>query len=225
MTQLEQQLRELGTTLFPAEPDIQAAVRAQLGPQPVGRRYARPVLLLAGLLLATLVAALAIPQARSALERWLGIGAARIERVDRLPKLHPGIPLRGRPATLAQARRAFGRPLLLPTELGPPDEIRIAPGLGVVFGWEKPVRVRLLEVVPGGSILKKLVTVDSTVHPLYLDGRLAVWIEGRHGVQFNLGQPEIAGNALIWESGDVTLRLDGKIGEALALKIARTVHS
>jgi hypothetical protein len=223
---LEQQLRELGATLFPAEPDLRSAVRAGLEPRPPQRRLpTRPLLAFAALLLATLVAALAIPQARSALERWLGIGAARIEPVDKLPRLRPGIALRGEPATRAEAQHAFGRPLLLPTTLGVPDEIRIAPGLGVVFGWGKPVRIRLLELVPGGSILKKLVTVDTTVQRLYIDGRLAVWIQGRHGVQYNLGQPETAGNALIWERDGVTLRLDGRIDRAYALRIARSVQS
>jgi hypothetical protein len=226
MRQLEEQLRELGGTLFPAEPDLLAAVRSELEPRPPQRRpRTRPLLALAALLLAALVAALAIPQARSALERWLGIGAARIERVDTLPRLRPGIALRGEPATREEARRAFGRPLLLPTRLGDPDEIRVASELGIVFGWGQPVRIRLLELVPGGSILKKLVTVDTTVEPLDFDGHMGVWIKGRHGVQYNFGQPETAGNTLIWEQNGVTLRLDGKIDRAEALRIARSVQS
>ena len=87
------------------------------------------------------------------------------------------------------------------------------------------MRIRLLELAPGGSILKKLVTVDTTVQSLYIDGRLAVWIQGRHAVQYDLGQPEIAGNALIWEKNGVTLRLDGRIDRAHALRIARSVQS
>jgi hypothetical protein len=224
MSGLEKQLRDLGGTLFPVEPDLHAAVRAGLEPRPPRRSHrTRPVLALAALLLAALVAALAIPQARSALERWLGIGAARIERVEKLPRLVPGIALRGEPATLAEARKTLGQPLLLPTRLSGPDAIRVSPDLGVVFGWGKPVRIRLIEIAPGGSILKKYVTFNTKVRPFSFNGRLAVWIQGRHAVQFDLGQPETAGNTLIWEQGSVTLRLDGKIDRAHALRIARSV--
>jgi hypothetical protein len=44
-------------------------------------------------------------------------------------------------------------------------------------------------------------------------------------VRFDFGQPELAGNTLIWVHDGVTLRLDGRIDRAQALVIARSVHS
>ena len=119
---LEEQLHALGAELFPPEPDLRAAVLARLDAAPRRRRHARPLLALVALVLAVAAAALAIPQARSALERWLGFGAARIVRVDTLPPLTRGTALTGTPATEQQAARTLGGTLYLPHGLAAPDE-------------------------------------------------------------------------------------------------------
>jgi hypothetical protein len=221
---IEQELRDLGATLFPAEPDLRAVVAAALAPAP-RRRRRRPLLALAALLLAFATAALAIPQARSAIERWLGIGAVRIVHVNTLPPLSPAPALRGRPATRSQADQAFGRPLLLPDTLAAPDAVRVTPEPGVVLGWGKPVRLRLFELVAPYPLLEKYVTLATPVVPLRIGSDRGFWIAGRHGVRFDFGQPELAGNTLIWVHDGVTLRLDGRIDRAQALVIARSVHS
>jgi hypothetical protein len=56
-------------------------------------------------------------------------------------------------------------------------------------------------------------------------GQPAVWIDARHAVQFAFGQPELAGKVLIWQQDGVTLRLDGHVDLATALRIARATET
>lgn len=224
---LEQELRALGTDLFPEEPDLRAAVLARLDRPPrASRSHRRPLLAFAALVLATLVAALAIPQARSALERWLGIGSARIIRVDELPPVTRGNALAGVPVTRADADRLLGVPLPLPSALPPPTTIRVPRGLGaVVVAWGDPVRIRLLVIPGGGPILQKMVPVTTGVERVDVNGHEGAWIAGTHAAYFAFGQPELAGRVLLWEAGGaLTFRLDGRIDRALALRIARSIH-
>ena len=222
---LEEQLRALGAELFPPEPDLREAVleRLDAAPRPP-RRGARPLLALAALLLATALAALAIPQARSALERWLGIGAARIERVDTLPRLTPGAALAGDPTTESAAAAALGGSRYLPHRLPAPDAL-LATRAGIVAAWGDPVRIRLLEVPAGGPYFEKELHYDTSLRHVLIGVHPGVWIDAAHAVQFAYGQPELAGKVLLWEQGGITLRLDGKLALATALRIARSTRS
>jgi hypothetical protein len=219
---IEQELRDLAASLFPQEPDLRDAVRGQLVPR--RRARMRPLVALAAVLAAALVAALAIPQARSALERWLGIGAERIVHVDTLPPLRHGPALRGRVATRAEADRALGRPLLLPHALAAPDAIRISQE-GVALGWGFPARLRITEIVAGYPLLEKLVVAGNRVQRVRVGADRGLWIAGPHAIRFGSDEPEVAGNALVWVHDGVTLRLDGRLGLARALEIARSVRS
>jgi hypothetical protein len=223
---LEEQLRALGLELFPPEPDLRAAVLARLDtpPRRLPGSRGRPLLALVALLLALAAAALAIPQARSALERWLGLGAARIERVDTLPPLTRGTALTGAPTSRAAAAQRLGGRLYLPQRLGAPDELR-ATGLGIVAAWGDPVRIRLLEVPTGGPYFEKELHYDTSIRHVRVAGQPGIWIDAPHGVQFAFGQPELAGKVLLWERGGVTLRLDGRIGLPKALRIARSTET
>jgi len=97
MTNLERELRGLAPFVErPPERDLAPAVRARIGarrPHP-----GRLVLALAVIVLAVAVA-FAVPPARSAILRWLGLGNARIEFVDRLPNVRTRRPLDKSPAT------------------------------------------------------------------------------------------------------------------------------
>src|SRR5262249_21962660 len=87
VTNLEHELRGLAPFVeLPPERALAPAVRAR-----IGARRPRPgklVLALAVVVLAIAVA-FAVPPARSAILRWLGLGNARIEFVDTLPKVTP----------------------------------------------------------------------------------------------------------------------------------------
>ncbi len=90
MRELEQELLALGRALdVPEAPDLVPAVLSGIATRRVRPGRRRVVLVLAALALAALVASLAIPDARSALLRFLQIGGARIELVDELPVVSP----------------------------------------------------------------------------------------------------------------------------------------
>jgi hypothetical protein len=175
------------------------------------------------LLLATLVAALAIPQARSALERWLGIGSARIERVETLPRAAGPLPATGDQVSVKEASRWLGAPLLVPGLLGPPDRrlLDLHDSM-VVLTWKEP-RVRLMEL--DGVFFKKLVPQDVPLERVTINGMPGIWLGGTHTVAFAYGQPRIAGPVLLWSVGKLTLRLDGGLNRDEALRIARSLHS
>ncbi|MDX6514441.1 MAG: hypothetical protein QOH73_107 [Gaiellaceae bacterium] len=226
MSELEQQLRELGATLFPAEPDIQAAVRARLAPRR-RRPLVRPVLLFAALLLAALVAALAIPQARSALERWLGIGSARITHVQTLPRTITRPAATGYRVSAAEAERWIHHRLLRPPSLGKPTDMRLDHGRSVVvLVWGKPAQVRLMELDFGGGeiYLQKLVPPNVRVERVDVGGHRGYGISGRHAASFAFGQPELAGPVLLWARNGLTLRLDGRLTKPEALALARSTR-
>ena len=87
---LERALAAVGRDLdVPETPDLVPAVLAQIGSRstpasPARRRWALAIALI---VVAALAATLAIPDARSALFRFLSIGGERIEVVDSLPEV------------------------------------------------------------------------------------------------------------------------------------------
>ena len=89
MPELERDLRALGQALaFPSTPDLADGIGRRL-PVRSSPPWKRRAVLLAAVVTAALLATLAIPQARSALARIFGIGAVRIEYVDRPLALNP----------------------------------------------------------------------------------------------------------------------------------------
>src|SRR5262249_47271882 len=116
---LELQLRALAADIeFPPAPDLAAGVRAGLAqPRRARRRW---IVLGPGVLVVALAGVLAVPSARTAIERWLGIGGVRFEFVDRLPlRTVAGAPDLGTTMSLrdAQARAPF-RIVVPPRDLG-----------------------------------------------------------------------------------------------------------
>jgi hypothetical protein len=65
-----------------------------------------------------------------------------------------------------------------------------------------------------------MVTAEQHVGQVRVAGAPGVWIEGAHVVSELYGQPRLSGNALIWETGGLTLRVEGKISKTEALRIA-----
>ncbi len=117
MPEIDRTLRELvAATRYPPTPDVAAYVVAAI-PQRRQRRLV-VVALAAMAMLIALAIAFAVPPARSAILDWLGFGPIRIEHVSTLPPVPDSATLAlGRAATLAEARRAMGFPILrLPRE-------------------------------------------------------------------------------------------------------------
>src|SRR5919204_726307 len=241
MTELERELLGVGRRLdWPAQPELAPRVRAGLG-APVERGFAwrRPVLIALALFVVAIAAAFAVPSARTAILRWLGLSHVRVLRVDRLPPTRrlTGADL-GTKTTLAAAERRLGFAILLPRER--PDAVYLFDSFGtrratLVYGSVTKPRLLLSEFRGVGTTkyVQKLVTPGTTVERVRVGGAPGLWFSGPHAVLYELpgkprqlytARPLLAGTTLVWERPNgLTLRLEGKLRKGEAERIARSL--
>jgi hypothetical protein len=213
---------------FPAERDLAPAVRARLTARPERRRRAL-VAALAALVLA-LAVAFAVPPARSAILRFLHLQGVTIERVDRLPEVRTSRPLDlGNPLTLGEARRTIRFRPLTSALLGEPDRITWdGRQLWFVYGH---TRLLVSQFLASGVpvYIKKVAEPGTTITPVVVDGGRGFFLSGaRHflylaptGIILD-ERVRLARDVLLWEHGPLTLRLEGELTLAQALRIARS---
>jgi len=235
VTELERALVALGRELdLPAAPDLAAAVRSRLVAPSARRSWfrRRALVLAAAVLVVALAAALAIPSARSALLELFGLRGATIERVERLPALDPATGRRlGAPVSLERARESTSFRPLVPAE----QEVRVfldraVPGAAVTFLWDD--RRLLLTEFRGESTpyVQKSAGRGTRIEYTEVNGGIGYWLAGqRHVVVFRdagggVREVRLAGNVLLWEQGELTLRLEGARSKAEALEIAGTLR-
>ena len=221
----ERELRELGFFVeLPDERDLAPAVRARIGAR---RPRPRKLLIALAAVALAIVVALAVPPARSEILRWFGLGTARVEFVDRLPSAPARRPLDlGVRTSLGEARKLVEYRVLTSKLLGAPREVRLlGDQVGFVYGDRK-----LVVTQSRGTFFTKEVGPGTRVERLSVNGFPAVWVSGAPhflGYVARNGQARpielyLARNALIWQSGDVTLRLEGQLSRADALRVARS---
>jgi hypothetical protein len=204
---------------------------------PRGLAARRPALLAAAALAAVLAVAAtlaAAPGVRARVEHWLGIGAVRVERVERLPATGPGRELGlGRHTTLAGARRVARVRVPAVAALGPPDAVYADPrDGGASLVWRARAGLpaagngvgALLTVLPGGDVqlVKKLLGAGTSVTAVDVGGGLGVFIAGAPHVV--VPPNRLAGNTLLWVRGETTYRLETALGRRAALRLARSVR-
>jgi hypothetical protein len=199
---------------------------------------ARPVL---AAVLAALVAALAataaIPPARAAVLKLLGIEASvRIVAVERLPLQGVGQTLDlGPRVSLVEARALAPFRVRLPAALGPPRDVHFSRSIA---GGAVSVRYgpNLLLMQFQGSttaFLKKLVQPGTRVRDVVVDGGHGVWISGAPHVLVvadRFGQPIsssgvlVNADVLLWERHGVAYRLESHRNLAATLAVANTLR-
>jgi hypothetical protein len=222
MPELDAALRELGRQVeFPPTPDLASSIRERLE-RP--RRWLRPVAIALAVLVVAIGAALAVPPARTAILDWLGLRGVSIVRVDELP---PTSPIRrlelGRHVTLAEAPPWT----LVPDDK--PDSVFVEDGtVNLLWGTPDDVRLLLTEF-RGEPYIEKLIEPNADVEPVSVNGRPGAWLEEPHVVmirdpsgRLRDDAARLAGKTLLWEHGELTLRLEGDLSKAEALRIART---
>ena len=100
--------------------------------------------------------------------------------------------------------------------------------VNLLWGTSDEVRLLLTEF-RGDPFIEKLIDGDTEVEPVSVNGRAGAWLEQPHVVMFrdpsgrfrdNPGR--LAGKTLLWENGELTLRLEGDLSKAEALRIARS---
>jgi len=244
MPELEARLRALAAdAVWPATPDLQAAVLAAgVARAPARRRPRRRVLAaaLAALVLVPAAGAVAFPGPRDDVLEFLGLRNVQVKRVPApppgaRPELEDDL---GRIVTLAQAQRRAGYRALVPAALGAPDRVRVTgkrislvyaprdglPKLGGVGAGliltESPGGVR-------GEYLEKLAYGGAKVRRVRVDHHTGASIGGGHAYLYvdengvvREDHPLVAGPTLIWEQNGLVMRLESR---RKALQIARSV--
>ena len=222
MPELDVALRELGRQVeFPPTPDIAASIRSRLE-RP--RRWTRPVAIALAILVVAIGAVLVVPPARTAILDWLGLRGVSIVRVDELPATPPLGELElGRRVALEDAPSWT----LVPDD--EPDSVFIDDGrVNLLWGTPDDVHLLLTEF-RGDPFIEKLIDGDAEVEPVSVNGGQGAWLEQPHVVMFNDPRGRfrddpgrLAGKTLLWEHGELTLRLEGDLSKADALRIARS---
>ena len=230
MNELERRLQELGGEIaYPATPSFDLSFERR--PERAGLR--RPLALAFALLVVALAGVLAFsPGARSAFLELFHIRGATVELVETLPDVQAQRLDFGERVSREEAERRAGFELL---ELGDePEAIFIRPDglVSVVYG--DPTRPRLVLSQARGAIfdgfIKKTGGRGTIVRPVEVGGEPGLYVSGPdHFVMFldenGLISDErtyLAGTVLLWNRGELLLRLEGDLTQAEAVRLAES---
>ena len=179
-----------------------------------------------------------VPQARSTVLDWLGIGGVTIRYVDELPPVDKatGDLGLGDRVDLDEAKELASFPVLLPRVEGLDDPPRVyyrpeARQVAFLYGSEDDPKLLITQAGTGGAV-QKLVNINETDTELVVlgDGVAGIWLSGEKHTLFypSVGEEEpfrLVGNALIFEtSSDVTIRIEAEISKEEAIRIARSMR-
>jgi hypothetical protein len=241
MPELERALRTVGRNLeLPATPDLSAPVRLRLAEaerprDPFSRRRALVVAL--AVLAVAAGAVLSVPQARSTIRDWLGIGGVTIRYVEELPpaeRATSDLGL-GERVSLGEARVRAGLRVLLPSIEGLSRPPRVyhrpeARQVAFLYGSEDDPKLLITQAGTAGAVEKLVNTEGTDTEPVVVrPGSAGVWLSGEKHVLFypDIGEEpfRLVGNALVFETPDaVTVRIEAEVSLAEALRIARSLR-
>jgi hypothetical protein len=216
---------------FPPTPDLVSSVSRRLEAARRPRRTRRRLLVLAfAILLATAGIAAGVTA---------GLHGLGVVFVDKIPPVRPGKSLDlGLQVKRDEARRLVGFTIIVPGKpLGAPDawfvqNIQTERAVTLVWGAHAdlpPIRhgVSILATETPGSVergyLTKMIGPDAHVRSLKINGAPALWISGApHAIAwssrgaFQQQSVRLVGNVLVWNQGDLLLRIEGArtLGEA-----------
>ena len=226
MSGIEAALLDLGEAIdYPPTPDFVV---------PPDRRRLPVLWAVAAVILVFALVTMLVPAVRDRVTAWLGIRGVTIERsqaVDSVAQLPPGV-LIGDPATLEDPSIAFTP--LVAAELGDPGGVFVDDAGRVTLIYDDDGTTLLLTQFVGDlepAILKQ-VGVETEVEPAIVNGEPAIWIgDGPHAVFFvdrdgNVGEDRgrLAAPTLLWEVGEITIRLEGASSRERAVEIAESVE-
>jgi hypothetical protein len=246
---VESELRAVGRELaVPPASDPTAAVRRRLEGDMADRRHTpaprtgvlrwrlgwRAAVVVVAALLAVLIAT---PQGRAVIihvfrfagvELRQGPGPAHSSRNAALPG--------ERQVSLEQARHQVAFPILVPAALGRPGEVVVSDSGRVVSLIYRGTPYGLVRVDEFAGHLNQVYFEKfgqlSKMIKIEVNGTKGWWVKGPHELVYvtRSGLPAVSsarlttGNTLIWGTGQVALRLEGKLSKAAALAIADSAH-
>ena len=147
----------------------------------------------------------------------------------------------GRLSSLEAARAVVGFAVAVPASLSAPDGVYVRNDLGPVVSLlyrpsgdlseSQQTGVGLLITEFRGSadpqLVQKLVVPGTQVLPVTIGGGQGYWIPSIHGLEYRLpdgsirpDEVRLSGPTLIFERGDVSVRIEGAVSEERALSIA-----
>lgn len=245
--ELEAELRALGRELaVPVAPDLTDAVRSRLERRDVGSqrpgaagigppRRRRPAWRVAFAILVVLLGLLvATPQGRALVAhvfRFAGIELSQQASPTVSPRPNPSLPGE-QLLPLEQARQLVTFPILVPAALGQPDQVVVSDRGRVatlVYHHTAYGQVRMDEFDGHlDTIVFKKFVYAHDVSQVRLDDRVAYWVTGPHEIVYigRNGATDTAsarlthGNTLIWDTGRVAVRIEGRFDKPDALAIA-----
>lgn len=250
--ELEARLVELGDRLeVPLADTLTATVleRVRTLPddpvtvEPTRSVWRQRLLVAAVVLLVVGVGLFAYTPTRVAIADWLGIGAVRITPVEQLPPVpapSSSVPTTTVPsgnAAVAPAQPQVSFPIALPdpARSGPVvsvDVDRTVPGGLVSIAFDSFVLTEVAAEPGQRPVMTKFVGPGTNVEYVTVNGHDAAWISGAPhewaylDPQGNLRTQTVrrSGDALVWETGGVTYRIEGPASKDEALAIAAGVR-
>ena len=236
MSELELRLRDLGEAIvFPPTPDLAAvAERTAAGRVRPSRQRRRTLALAFAVALVVAAGVLAFsPGARSAFLEFFRLEGATISRVESLPQVEPVALDLGERVSRSEAERRVGFPILgLADE--EPDAIYVRGNRLVSLVYGPPEKPRLLlsqhRAQVWDGFVKKAAGRGTTIERVTVGGEPGFFVSGEeHFVMFledGLVHDEptsLAGNTLLWNRGDLLVRLEADIERDEALELAESV--
>jgi hypothetical protein len=229
MSELELALTRIGRELdYPETPELVPAVRRRLAER---RRvsWRRPLVVALAALAVVAAAVLAVPQARSAILDWLGIGSVTVRYVDDLPELERTGDLGlGDEMSLSEARERASFPIQVPTIDGLDDPKTFFRGeigqVSFLYGSQDDPKLLITQIIGTGALEKLL--HETNLEIITVDGARGAWLSGGEHVLFlpGLGQQRLVGNVLILERPDgVTTRIEADVSKDEAIRIYRSM--
>ena len=232
MSELELALTRLGRELdYPETPDLTGAVRRRLVEGRRPRSWRRPLVIALAALLVVVAAVMAVPQARSEVLDWFGIGSVTIHYVDELPKLEGREEFElGARVPLAEARDRAQFAILMSTLEGlEHPKVYYRGDIGMVsllYGTEEEPRLLISELVSPGAI-DKLLSSQTDVEPVREGEWSGAWLSGGQHVLFLPVQDQLlrlVGNVLVVHNSSTTVRIEADVSKDEALRILRSLE-
>ncbi|MEP6477486.1 MAG: hypothetical protein ABJC60_09460 [Actinomycetota bacterium] len=150
----------------------------------------------------------------------------------------------------AEAASRAGFDVVVPTRLGepagvwtgptPPDAYGSAPVTRVVLAWPATPALPTIRGLPWGAVLmefpgeanlaaKTIFEEGGGIQDVTVEGRQGLWVTGEHTITLAAADDRapvelrVTGNVLLWQRGDLTLRLETSLGLPAALDVAASV--
>ena len=245
----ESELRAVGRELaVPPASDLTATVRRRLAGEAAGRRHTpapgggvfrrrlgwRAAVVVVAAMLALLIAT---PQGRAVIVHVFRFAGVELRQGAGPANSPTRAALPGeRQTSLEQARHRVSFPILVPAALGRPGEVVVSDGgrvVSLIYRRTPHGLVRIDEFAGhlDQAYFEKFVQL-SDVTRVEVNGTRGLWIKGPHDLVYitRNGTPAVAsarlttGNTLIWATTQVALRLEGNLGKAAALGVARSAR-